>query len=105
MNSIVLDYTEYTNHMDNIKPVLKAWLASSQNPAEISNTVKGAVLTASAFIVFFAGHLLGVTLTVTDVTSIATELGGLAGAIWFFYGLLFKGVVYAGTKKPVSPTL
>lgn len=84
--------------MDNIKPVLKAWLASSQNPEEVSNAVKGAVLSVSALIMFFAAQFLHVTLSTNDVISLATEVGTLAGALWFFYGLLFKGVMYAGTK-------
>lgn len=79
-------------------PQLKVWLASSQNPTQISNTVKGAVLAASSVIVFLGAHFLHITLTAGDVTALATQLGALAGVIWFFYGLLFKGVVYAGTK-------
>lgn len=78
---------------------MKGWLASSQDPTQVSNTVKGAVLSVSALIIFFAAQFLHVTLSANDVISLATEAGTLAGAIWFFYGLLFKGVVYAGTVK------
>lgn len=85
--------------MDNIKPVLKGWLASSADPTQVSNTVKGAVLSASALIIFFAAQFLHLTLSADDVISLATEIGTLAGALWFFYGLIFKGVVYAGTIK------
>lgn len=85
--------------MDNIKPVYKGWLASSADPQTISNTVRGAILAASAFIIFAAGQFFHVTLTANDVISLATEIGTLAGAIWFFYGLLMKGVIYSGTVK------
>ena len=80
-------------------PTLKAWLASSQDPTQISNTVKGAVLGVSSLIVFFAAQFFHITLTADNVLSLATELGSLAGVIWFFYGLIFKGVIYAGTIK------
>lgn len=85
--------------MENIQPVLKSWLASSQNPTQVSNTVKGVVLGASAFIIFIAAQLFHVTLSANDVISLATEAGTLAGCIWFLYGLLFKGVIAAGTVK------
>lgn len=85
--------------MDTTKPILKSWLQSSADPQTISNTVKGAVLGASAFIIFIAGQLFHVNLSATDVISLATEAGTLAGAMWFLYGLLFKGVIYAGTVK------
>lgn len=85
--------------MENIKPVLKGWLASSTDPTTVSNTVRGAVLAASAFIIFAAGQFFHVTLSANDVISLATEAGTLAGAMWFFYGLLMKGVVAMGSVK------
>lgn len=85
-------------------PILKNWLQSSQDPTQVSNTVRGAVLSASALLVFFAAQFFHVTLTASDIMSLATEVGALAGVLWFFYGLIFKGVMYAGTVKP-SPTV
>lgn len=85
-------------------PQLKSWLASSQDPAQVSSSVKGAVLTVSALIVFFAAHVLHITLTANDIATLATQIGALAGVVWFFYGLLFKGVMYAGTIKRLPPT-
>lgn len=85
--------------MENIKPVLKGWLQSSTDPSTVSNTIRGAILGASAFIIFAAAQLFHVTLSANDVISLATELGTLAGSIWFFYGLITKGVIAAGTVK------
>lgn len=89
----------YTYPMNTIKPVLKGWLQSSADPTQVSNTIRGAILTASAFIIFAAGQFFHITLSADDVISLATEMGTLAGAIWFFYGLITKGVIAAGTVK------
>jgi hypothetical protein len=80
-------------------PILKSWLQSSADPTQVSNTVKGVVLSASALIVFFGAQFFHVTLTADNIASLASEIGALAGIMWFFYGLLFKGVIYAGTIK------
>lgn len=85
--------------MDNIKPILSSWLQSSQDPTQVSNAVRGAVLSASAVIIFVAAQFFHVQLSANDVISLATEAGALAGAIWFFYGLLMKGVVKVGSTK------
>lgn len=80
-------------------PQLKTWLQSSQSPTQISNTIKGAVLSVSALIIFGAAQLFHIQLSAGDVVSLATQIGAIAGAVWFFYGLIFKGVVYAGTVR------
>lgn len=80
-------------------PQLKAWLQSSQDPTQVSNTVKGAVLSASALIILVAAQVFHVQLSANDVISLATEIGALAGFLWFLYGLIFKGVIYAGTIR------
>lgn len=85
--------------MENIKPVLKGWLQSSADPTQVSNTVRGAILTVSTLIIFVAAQVFHLTLSANDVIALATEIGTLAGVVWFFYGLIFKGVVYAGTVK------
>lgn len=77
----------------------KSWLASSTNPSQVSNTVRGAVLAASSFIIFLAAQLFHIQLGAHDVVALATELGALAGSMWFLYGLIFKGVVYMGSKN------
>lgn len=79
--------------------MLKGWLQSSADPTTVSNTVRGAVLAASGVIIFAATQFLHITLSANDVVSLATELGTLAGTLWFFYGLLMKGVVKMGSVK------
>lgn len=59
---------------------------SSQNPQEISNRVKGVILSLSAVIIFVAGNFFNINLQPNDVTDIATQLGGVIGAIWTIYG-------------------
>lgn len=76
-----------------------SWLQSSQDPTQVSNTVRGAVLSASAVIIFVATQFFHIQLSANDVISLATECGGLAGALWFFYGLLMKGVVKMGSIR------
>lgn len=78
---------------------LKSWLASSQDPTQVSNTVKGIVLGASSLIVLIGSQLFHIQLTADNVATLATEVGTLAGVIWFFYGLIFKGVMVAGSIK------
>jgi hypothetical protein len=61
---------------------------SSQNPQEISNRVKGIVLSLSAIIIFVAGNVFNINLQPNDVTDIATQLGGVVGAVWTIYGAI-----------------
>ena len=81
-------------------PILQKWLQSSQDPTQVSNTVRGAILSVSALIIFFAAQLFHIQLSANDIITLATEIGTLAGAIWFFYGLLMKGTIAMGSVKP-----
>lgn len=74
-------------------------LTSSQNPEEIANTVRGIVLTFSGVITLLATHFLGLSLSSTDVLSLATGLGTGAGAVWTVYGLIMKAVVAVSARK------
>lgn len=80
-------------------PILKNWLASSADPTQVSNTVRGFVLSASAVIIFVAAQFFHIQLSANDIISLGTELGALAGAVWFFYGLLMKGVIKVGSVR------
>lgn len=77
---------------------LKSWIQSSQDPTQVSNTVRGVVLSASALIIFFGAQFLHLTLSADDIASLATEIGAIAGGIWAIYGLVMKVVMLFGKK-------
>lgn len=91
----------------NIK--LPSWLQSSQDPTQVANKVKGAILVLSSFIIFAAGAFFHVTLSANDVLQLATEIGAVVGAIWTIYGFVLNVVTWFG-KLPkgqsvvVAPT-
>lgn len=72
--------------------------SSSQNPEQISNRVKGVVLSLSAIIIFVAGNWLNISLQPNDVADIATQLGAVAGAIWTIYGFILSVVARFSQK-------
>ncbi len=76
-------------------------LSSSENPEVLAQKVKGAILLASSVIIFFASKVLGITLTAADITSLATQLGGVAGAIWMVHGVILNIVAVIAEKKSV----
>lgn len=77
-------------------PKYKGLIASSQDPSQIANTVKGIVLSLSAIIILAAQQFFHIGLNANDVLSLATEAGMAAGAVWTIYGLVMKVVVYFG---------
>lgn len=78
---------------------LPVWLQSSQDPSAVANKVKGAILLASSAIIFFAAVLLHITLSATDIVTLSTELGGVAGAIWTIYGFVLHIITWISTVK------
>lgn len=76
---------------------LKSFLQSSQDPTAVANKVKGAILVASSIIIFAAAHVFHVTLTASDVVTLATEVSGIAGAVWTIYGGILHLVTWFGT--------
>lgn len=66
---------------------LAAWAASSANPEEVSNRVKGIVLMLSSVIIFIAAQFFNLTLTPADMIEVATSLGAIAGAVMTIYGV------------------
>jgi len=76
----------------------KGIIASSQDPEQIANTVRGIVLALSSVIVFMAASFFHLTLSANDVMALATDVGMAAGAVWTIYGLLMKAVVFFGKK-------
>lgn len=67
------------------QPLLGA-VASSSDPTEISNRIKGIVLGLSGVIIFLAGNLLNITLSPADIVDLATQLAMIGGAIWTVWG-------------------
>lgn len=74
-------------------------LSSSTDSEKLANTVKGFILAASSIIILLATRLFGLELTADDISSLATTLGSLAGAVWMAYGLIQKIIVFFAEKK------
>lgn len=75
--------------METNAPLNDFW-ASSQDPTKVSTTVTGLITACSAFIIEMAMMLFHITITATDVTSLATGLGMFAGGIVFLVGVSHK---------------
>ena len=69
-------------------------ITSSQNPEEIANTVKGIVLSLSSVIILIATQFFGVQLNANDVSTLATNVSMVAGAVWTLYGVVLKVLAY-----------
>ena len=76
---------------------MKDWLKSSQDPEKISNTVKGAVLALSSTAFLLVG-IFDVPINNMEYAELATQLGYVAGAIWFVHGLVMKVVMHFGKR-------
>ncbi len=72
----------------NLLPVF----ASSSDPTQISTTVTGVIIGASSIIIAGASILFHITLTASNITVLGTDLGMVAGAIWFLVGLTHKAI-------------
>lgn len=69
-------------------------LTSSQDPNEIANKVKGVILMSSSIIIFLAAKFFGIQLSATDITSLATMIGAVAGAVWAIYGTVLHLIAW-----------
>lgn len=78
---------------------LAGWLQSSQDPTAVANKVKGVILFCSSLIILACAHFFNITLTPDDVTTLATQTGTVAGAIWTVYGVILHLVTWVGTVK------
>jgi len=74
-------------------------LTSSQDPEQIANTVRGIVLAFSGIITLLATQFFHLSLSSTDVLSLATGLGTAAGAVWTVYGLILKLIVFVSKTR------
>jgi len=61
-------------------------LTSSQDPNAIAQKVKGVILALSSIIIFAGARFFGIQLSASDMISLATEVGAVAGAVWAIYG-------------------
>jgi hypothetical protein len=77
---------------------LAGWAASSENPEQISNRIKGIVLSLSSVLIFMAAQFLGLTLNANDISDLASLAGVTAGAIWTLYGV-FLALVNKFARK------
>lgn len=73
------------------------WMQSSADPAQVSATVSGTILSASALIIWIAMRAFHVQLEADDVIALSTQIGTIVGAVWALYGLIRKALVKAST--------
>lgn len=89
-----------------MKFTLPSWLQSSQDPSQVANKVKGAILFASSAIIFFAAIFFHIQLSANDIITLGTELGAVAGAVWTIYGSILHLVTWWGSlpksKAPIA---
>ena len=78
---------------------LAGWAASSANSEEVSNRVKGIILTLSSVIILFSASLFNIQLTADDVVSLGTSLGTVAGAVWALWGGLLAVVRWVASVR------
>lgn len=81
---------------------LASWLASSQDPTQVANKVRGVILAASSILIFLGAQFFHVTLTADDIVTLATEIGTIAGAVWAIYGCILNLVTWLGTIKKTA---
>ena len=66
-------------------------ISSSQDPAKLSATISGLILSFSSLIIFGAARF-GIPLVDAQVSAFATQAGLAVGSLWFLYGILRKGL-------------
>ena len=69
---------------------LVPFFASSQDPTKVSTTVSGFIVGISAILIALAAQLFHITLTATDIVTLGTDLGMVAGAIVVILGFSQK---------------
>lgn len=80
------------------KRVLYGALASSQDPSALGLKVQGVILGLSSVIIYFAAQMFHIQLGASDVVMLATEVGGVIGAIAAVFGSIRHLVTWAATK-------
>jgi len=77
---------------------MKKWLASSQDPAKVSQTIRGGITAVSSLIMFFALNLFGIEITQANIINLASYAGMVGGGIYGLAGLIMKIVMVAGKE-------
>lgn len=94
-HEVSLDFTGY--NQERMEKRLYGAIASSQDPAQVANKVKGLILALSSVIILIASHVFGIVLTADDVVTLAAQVGAISGAVWSVYGAVLHLVTWAGT--------
>lgn len=89
--------------MNTIPPVLNPLIASSTDPTQVSNTIKGLILSFSSAIIMFAAVIFHWNINPSDLANYATGIGMFAGGIWFMYGIFHKIVATYGRATAPQP--
>lgn len=74
-------------------------IASSQDPEQVANKVKGVILALSSIIILVAAQVFHITLSANDVVQLSGEIGAMAGALWAIYGVILNLVSFFGSKR------
>lgn len=83
---------------------LSSWLQSSQDSTQVANKVKGVILFLSSTIILLVGVFFHIQLSASDILTLASELGAVAGAIWTIYGSILHLVTWwSSLPKSNSP--
>jgi len=77
---------------------LAGWASSSQSPEQISNRIKGLVLTFASAIIWASARFFDITITADDVTTLATLLSAVGGVVWTVYGGVLALVTFFAKK-------
>lgn len=78
-------------------------IASSTDPTQVANTIKGIILAASTVITFFAFTVFHINLSAQNINDLATGLSFFAAGVWFFFGLFHKLVAWYGHATAPKP--
>lgn len=76
-------------------------LSSSIDPTQLSATVSGVILSASAIIILIASQF-GFNIDNSSVSAFASQAGIAIGALWFIFGVIRKIIVAIQQKWSTS---
>ncbi len=78
---------------------LNGFFASSEDPTKVSMRVQALIVGASSIIIGLAASFFHITLSATDVVSLASGLGLVAGALVFILGIAKAAIHKFGKAK------